>query len=152
MKSYTPRTPEKLLEVSLLRHEQTHSPPISSRPLSYSIFSVRQAMRCHLVDVSGMETSDQWKIIRVSYFPLVRRSRAIANNNLPSLKRSQRMGVPVVVHWKWIRLGTMRLWVQSLASLRGLRIRHCHELWQCGLDPTLLWLWRRRGLQLWSDP
>ena len=43
--------------------------------------------------------------------------------------------------------GTMKLWVQSLASLSGLRIWHCHELW-CGSqmwlsDPALLWLWCR---------
>ena len=34
--------------------------------------------------------------------------------------------------------------VQSLASLGGLGIRHCHELWcrlQTGSDPALLWLW-----------
>ena len=37
-------------------------------------------------------------------------------------------GVPVVVQRKQIRLGTMRLRVQSLASLR-LRIWHCRELW-----------------------
>ena len=42
----------------------------------------------------------------------------------------------------------MRIWVWSLASLRGLRIRHCHELW-CRLqmwlhfNPVLLWLWCR---------
>ena len=30
---------------------------------------------------------------------------------------------------KQIQLGTMRLQVQSLALLRGLRIRHCCELW-----------------------
>ena len=30
---------------------------------------------------------------------------------------------------KQIRLGTMRLRVPSLASLRGLRIRRCCELW-----------------------
>ena len=30
---------------------------------------------------------------------------------------------------KRIRLGTMRLQVRSLASLSGLRIRHCHKLW-----------------------
>ena len=34
-----------------------------------------------------------------------------------------------MVQWKRIRLGTMRLWVRSLASLSGLRILHCHELW-----------------------
>ena len=30
---------------------------------------------------------------------------------------------------KRIRLGTMRLWVPSLATLSGLRIQHCRELW-----------------------
>ena len=38
--------------------------------------------------------------------------------------------------WKCIWLGTMRLQVQSLASLSGLRIQHCHELW-CTLQ---MWL------------
>ena len=32
--------------------------------------------------------------------------------------------------WKHIQLGTMRFWVQSLASLSGLRIQCCHELWR----------------------
>ena len=34
----------------------------------------------------------------------------------------------------------MRFPVQSLASLSGLRIQHCHELCRHGLDPVLLWL------------
>ena len=38
-------------------------------------------------------------------------------------------GVPVLVQWKLIQLGTMRLWVGSLASLNGLRIQCCRELW-----------------------
>ena len=38
-------------------------------------------------------------------------------------------GVPVVAQQKQIRLGTMRLQVQSLASPNGLRIWHCRELW-----------------------
>ena len=37
--------------------------------------------------------------------------------------------------------------VQSLASLSGLRIQHCHELCgvgrRCGSDLACLWLWRR---------
>ena len=37
---------------------------------------------------------------------------------------------------KRIRLGSMRLWVQSLASLSGLRIWRCHELW-CRLQTRL---------------
>ena len=40
-------------------------------------------------------------------------------------------GIPTVAQWKRIRLGTMGLQVGSLASLSGLRIRRCHELW-CG--------------------
>ena len=40
---------------------------------------------------------------------------------------------------KRIRLGTMRLWVQSLAWLSGLRIQSCGDLWcwpqmQLGFD------------------
>ena len=38
-------------------------------------------------------------------------------------------GVPVVVQQKLIRLGTMRLRVQYLASPSELRIQHCRELW-----------------------
>ena len=40
----------------------------------------------------------------------------------------------------------MWTWVRSLASLSGLRISCCYELWcSCrrGLDPVLLWLWCR---------
>ena len=48
---------------------------------------------------------------------------------------------------KGIRLGTMRLWVPSLASLSGLRIWRCCELWcrshRHGLDLVLLSLWCR---------
>ena len=45
-------------------------------------------------------------------------------------------GVPVMTQWKRIRLGTMRLQVPSLASLSGLRIRHCCGLW-CRLQTQL---------------
>ena len=44
------------------------------------------------------------------------------------------------------QLISMRIQVQSLALLSGLRIRHCHELWcrlQTWLGSLLLWLWRR---------
>ena len=44
------------------------------------------------------------------------------------------------------RLGSMRLWVQSLSSLSGLRIQCCHELWcrsQTWPGSVLPWLWRR---------
>ena len=38
-------------------------------------------------------------------------------------------GVPVVAQRKWIWLVFMRMQVQSLAWLSGLRIWHCHKLW-----------------------
>ena len=38
-------------------------------------------------------------------------------------------GVPIVAQRKQIWLGTIGLWVRSLASLNGLRIQRCHELW-----------------------
>ena len=34
-----------------------------------------------------------------------------------------------MVQWKQIQLRTVKLQVQSLASLSGLRIQRCHELW-----------------------
>ena len=57
-----------------------------------------------------------------------------------------------MVQRKGIRLGTMRLWVRSLALLSELKIWHCRELWcgvscgsgrRCGSDLALLWLWHR---------
>ena len=53
-------------------------------------------------------------------------------------------GAPIVAQWKCIWPVSIRTKVWSLASLSGLRIRHCHELCgighRCGLDPALLWL------------
>ena len=45
------------------------------------------------------------------------------------VKTGQGEGVPVSAQQKRIRLVTMRLQVQSLASLSELGIRHCGELW-----------------------
>ena len=50
----------------------------------------------------------------------------------------------MVVQWKRIRLVTMRLGVQSLASLSGLRSGlavSCGVGRRCNSDPALLWLW-----------
>ena len=55
-------------------------------------------------------------------------------------------GVPVMVQQKLIWLGTMRLWVRSLALLSGLRssvAMSCGVGHICGSDPILLWLWSR---------
>ena len=50
-------------------------------------------------------------------------------------------GVPVLEQQTRIWLGTMRLRVQTVASLSGLRIWHCHELWY--RLQTLLGSWCR---------
>ena len=44
------------------------------------------------------------------------------------LNKAER-GVPVMAQWKQIQLGAMRFRVQTLASLSGLRIQCCHDLW-----------------------
>ena len=51
-----------------------------------------------------------------------------------------------MVQQKRIQLRTMRLRVRSLASLSGLKIgvaMSCSVGHRRGLDPALLWLWRR---------
>ena len=51
-----------------------------------------------------------------------------------------------MAQWIQIQLISLRMWVQSLASLNGLRIWHYHsydEGHRHGSDPTLLWLWCR---------
>ena len=53
----------------------------------------------------------------------------IAYSEYIHLKYGHMLGVPIVAQQKQIRLGTMRLRVQPLASLSVLRIRCCHELW-----------------------
>ena len=63
------------------------------------------------------------------------------------------LGVPIVAQWKQIWLVSMRTQVRSLASLSGLRIPHCHELW-CRLktDLALLWLWYRQAATVLIRP
>ena len=51
-----------------------------------------------------------------------------------------------MARWKRIQLGTMKLQVQSLALLSGLRVWHCRSCGvghRCGLDLALLWLWHK---------
>ena len=46
------------------------------------------------------------------------------------------LGVPIVAKWVKNPTGTMRMQIQSLALLSGLRIWSCGELW-CGLQTRL---------------
>ena len=57
-------------------------------------------------------------------------------------------GIPVMAQQKRVQIESMRMWVRSLASLSGLRIWHCHELWcrsqmRRSSDLALMWLWCR---------
>ena len=67
------------------------------------------------------------------YLPKIIESRVLKSictiMFIAALFKIAKSGVPVVVQWKWIRLVTLRLRVQSLASLSGLRIWSCCELW-----------------------
>ena len=52
--------------------------------------------------------------------------------------------VPVVAQWVRTWLVSMKMWGQSLPSLSGLGIRHCHSCsvhHRCSSDLALLWLW-----------
>ena len=62
--------------------------------------------------------------------------------------KSKTPGVPTVVQWVKNPTVSVRMWVQSLALLSGLRIWCCHKLWcrsqmQRSLDLALLWLWQK---------
>ena len=66
----------------------------------------------------------------------------------------RKIGVLIVAQWKRIWLGTKRLWVQSLASITGLRIWHCCELcvghMRLGCHVAVTGVGRQQQLQL--DP
>ena len=81
--------------------------------------------------------------------------------NLTSMFKTYCAGVPVVVQWKRIRLGTMRLRVRSLPRLvgsgSGVAV-NCGVGCRRSLDLVLLWLWCRLtaiapiGLLTWETP
>ena len=76
--------------------------------------------------------------------PVQRSKEALYTINLQSRLRKSR--VPVMAQQKQIWLGTMRLQVQSLASLSGLRLQcwvGCGVGCRCGSDLALLWFWCR---------
>ena len=49
--------------------------------------------------------------------------------HITNTKNINILRVPIVAQQKWIRLVSMRMWVQFLALLSGSGIRHCRELW-----------------------
>ena len=53
----------------------------------------------------------------------------VSNSILELTFKKLLVGVLVMVRWKRIWLGTIGVWVWSLALFSGLRIWHCCELW-----------------------
>ena len=61
---------------------------------------------------------------------------ALPRNGFSQCEVIENTGVPIVAQWKRIQLGSMRMWVQSLALLSGLGIQPCREL----LCRSQMWL------------
>ena len=59
-----------------------------------------------------------------STLPLAKRTKDLCPTDIKNFT-----GVPVVAQGKWIWLVSIRTQVRSLASLSGLRIQNCWELW-----------------------
>ena len=69
----------------------------------------------------------RWWEKKVELFPI---EKLLHSVYIFTDKINEYFGVPIVAHRKWIWLASMRMQVQSPASLSGvLRIWHCHELW-----------------------
>ena len=92
-----------------------------------------------------LEKSTQPPALRASSWPKgwrlpwMQRSATGRTESSPSFKISC-FGVPIAAQWYWTRLVSMRMQVQSLALLSGLRIQRCCELW------SRLQMWLRSGI------
>ena len=62
-----------------------------------------------------------------------------------NMKYTQNLGVLVVAQWKHIQLVSMRMWVQSLALLSGLRIKDQVLLWAVVYITDVAWIPRGCG-------
>ena len=65
-----------------------------------------------------------WNLIK-----MIQMSLFVKQKQTQISKSKQLSGIPVMAQQQRTQLVTMRMWVQSLASLSGLSIQHCHELW-----------------------
>ena len=112
------------------------------------VFRTCAAPRMHTQDIVSLDferrrsrhVNSVWKFNTDSYYNIyyyyyIDSYWELAKIYLSSSFKSK-LRVPIVAQQKRIRLGTMRLQVQSLASLSRLRIWCCHELW-CRLQ---MWL------------
>ena len=66
--------------------------------------------------------SQQFSEFNENYKPTDSRSTDFKNNFFNKIQEYENTGVPVMAQQKRIQLGTMRLRIQSLALLSGLRI------------------------------
>ena len=101
-----------------------------NKPASIKLMKLKhkkQTTPQHLI-IKLPKNSDKEKILKVEEEEdVILHIDEIKMTKIFSQKIMQ-MGVPVMAQQKRIQLGTMRVWVRSLASLSGLRIWCCHEL------------------------
>ena len=94
------------------------------------VLSYILTLSIHLVFFNDFLTISLLKYLNSSMWISKRRNFWDLNKeNSCEIKKIRVNGVPIMGQWKWIQLGTTRLRVWFLASLSGLRIWHCHDLW-----------------------
>ena len=122
----------KTLEVG---EQQTHYSISRCRLIEVWDYNISIIDDIFTVILTRKETSVRYSIDFLGYQKLntVQRANHPPKTNKqknPTNQTNKKKGVPIMVQQKQIRLGTTRFWVQSLASLRGLRIPElCRELW-----------------------
>ena len=73
---------------------------------------------------------EKYNLLKLNQDEMEKMNRSVTSTEIETvIKNFQKIGVLIVAQWQQIQPGTMRLWVESLASLSGLRIWRCHELW-----------------------
>ena len=82
-----------------------------------------------VITYNGKESESEKEYIYLNLFVVRQKLTQHYKPSIKNLKILKNNGVPIVAQQKQIRLGTMRLQIRALASLSGLRIRHCRELW-----------------------
>ena len=77
----------------------------------------------------GLLVGGGWKAPRRVASLSVTLGRAQGTDSWRLAAKPHFLGVPIMVQQVTNQLVSMRLWVQSLASLSWLRIQRCHDLW-----------------------
>ena len=116
--------------------------PFSLLPLLVIPAATRQAASVHHLDNCGCSTTRRSPCLQ--FYCL-----SVSLENLTGVWKLPMARVPVVAQRKQIWLGSTRSQVQSPASISGLRIWHCHELWCRSTDTAQSWCCCGDGVGQW---